>query len=377
MAISNQQNINIGLPNESANSDSLYAAFNKIQNNFNTLFACASPYNTFTPGNGVSIVQNTNTGVVTVTNTGVINLVAGTNIVLGEKDANGNVQISAQLSGVGSGTVTSINVVGGGGNARITSSGGPITSSGVITLDLATSGVVPGTYVYPSVTVDSYGRITSIASGASVGTVTSVGLVPGPGIQITNSPVTTTGNITVINTGVTQLNAGTGISLSSNTGEVTISSPFNGTVTSVNITSSTLSVIGGPIVTNGSISVDITNETDITANSINVTTATSNLLYLPSVDQVTNADALSLTTTASYFDTTSAWTSTLAPGTEGQIKTIIMSSDGGDMVVTVDNAGWKSSGTGTITFDSIGDACTLQYINNKWYCIGNNGVTFG
>jgi hypothetical protein len=54
----------------------------------------------------------------------------------------------------------------------------------------------------------------------------------------------------------------------------------------------------------------------------------------------------------------------------------MMVGDGGDMVITVTNAGWKSSGTGTMTFDTIGDSCTLQYIVNKWFCIGNNGVVF-
>ena len=49
---------------------------------------------------------------------------------------------------------------------------------------------------------------------------------------------------------------------------------------------------------------------------------------------------------------------------------------GGNMVLTVTNAGWKSSGTGTITFANIGDACTLQYISSKWFCIGTNGVAF-
>jgi hypothetical protein len=54
----------------------------------------------------------------------------------------------------------------------------------------------------------------------------------------------------------------------------------------------------------------------------------------------------------------------------------MMVGDGGDMVITVTNAGWKSSGTGTMTFDTIGDACTLQYVASKWFCIGNNGVVF-
>ena len=48
----------------------------------------------------------------------------------------------------------------------------------------------------------------------------------------------------------------------------------------------------------------------------------------------------------------------------------------GPMVITVTNAGWKTSGIGTITFDTTGDACTLQYVNANWFCIGNNGCVF-
>jgi hypothetical protein len=67
----------------------------------------------------------------------------------------------------------------------------------------------------------------------------------------------------------------------------------------------------------------------------------------------------------------------LAAGTTGQIKVFsAVSIASGNMVITVTNAGWKSSGTGTITFATIGVGCTLQYTNSKWFCIGNNGVTF-
>ena len=86
--------------------------------------------------------------------------------------------------------------------------------------------------------------------------------------------------------------------------------------------------------------------------------------------------AASLAVSTSYFTTAAAETATLAAGVRGQIKVFAMYADGGDMVITVTNAGWKTSGTGTITFDTIGDACTLQYINNKWFCIGNNGCVF-
>lgn len=95
-----------------------------------------------------------------------------------------------------------------------------------------------------------------------------------------------------------------------------------------------------------------------------------------SSEDLANAAGANLALTTSYFTTSSAETATLAAGVNGQIKTFAMYGDGGDMVITVTNAGWKSSGTGTITFNDIGDACTLQYINNKWFAIGANGVTF-
>jgi len=100
-------------------------------------------------------------------------------------------------------------------------------------------------------------------------------------------------------------------------------------------------------------------------------------IYLPSSEDLAASGAANLSLTTSYFSTAAAETATLAAGYAGQIKVFAMYADSGDMVITVTNAGWKSSGTGTITFDTIGDACTLQYINAKWFCIGNNGCVFG
>jgi hypothetical protein len=99
-------------------------------------------------------------------------------------------------------------------------------------------------------------------------------------------------------------------------------------------------------------------------------------IYLPSAEDLGPGSGASLTRTVSYFSTAGAETATLAAGTQGQIKVLAMYATGGNMVITVTNAGWKTSGTGTVTFDTIGDACTLQYINGKWFCIGNNGAVF-
>ena len=102
----------------------------------------------------------------------------------------------------------------------------------------------------------------------------------------------------------------------------------------------------------------------------------TNPIKLTGSEDLADAGAADLTKTASYFSTAAAETSTLAAGVEGQIKVLAMYADSGDMVTTVTNAGWKASGTGTITFANIGEACTLMYINSKWFVIGNNGAAF-
>ena len=64
--------------------------------------------------------------------------------------------------------------------------------------------------------------LVSYSGGTGTGNVASVGLLPGTGIGISGSPITGSGNITVTNTGVTQLTAGGGISGDSINGNVTI-----------------------------------------------------------------------------------------------------------------------------------------------------------
>jgi hypothetical protein len=206
MAISGLQVINIGNQNESTGSDSLYTAFGKTKDNFATLFADSSPFNTFTGNTGITVNANSTAGTVDIINSG----------------------------------------------------------------------------------------------------VTSVGLTS-TSLTISSSPVTTTGTIT--------------INLPSNV------------------------VVTGQLILNGS-------------------------------EDLADAGAVNLAVTASYFSTSVASTATLGAGTSGQIKTFMMLADGGDMVITVTNAGWQSSGTGTMTFGNIGDACTLQYITSKWFCVGNNGAVF-
>ena len=233
MAITGQQSINIGLPNESTGSDSLYIAFTKTNTNFSTLFANAS---SFTSGNGIAIANSVISA----------NLVAGNNVSF-TTDANGAITIDAISGGNGS-SITS--VVAGTG---LTGGG----SSGNVTLSLSTSGVTAATYTNPTLIIDAYGKITSASNNVVSGTVTSVNLTAGAGVSVAGGPITSTGSITVTNTGVTRLNAGAGIELNAGNGNVTVSTTGStGTVQSVGLTSDTLTVTGGPITSIGDIDVE-------------------------------------------------------------------------------------------------------------------------
>lgn len=65
------------------------------------------------------------------------------------------------------GTVESVTI--NSGNSPIIVDGSPITTAGTYTISMAASGVTPGTYVSPTVTVDAFGRITAIANDSTGG----------------------------------------------------------------------------------------------------------------------------------------------------------------------------------------------------------------
>lgn len=98
--------------------------------------------------------------------------------------------------------------------------------------------------------------------------------------------------------------------------------------------------------------------------------------FYTGTERVVDASSVNLTKTAGYFITGAIDEgAVLGAGTEGQIKVLVMdTTEGGDMVINTTNPGW--GGAGTITFTTVGQGCTLQYINSKWFCVGNNGATF-
>ena len=276
MAISGQQNINIGQPNSPVNSDSLYTAFTTIQNNFDQLFQRSSPITSIVAGQGL-VISNTQPNSYSITNTGVISLVAGRNVTIttltGTPGSNGTLVInSTGTGGNGGGTVDSVGVT----SSTLLVNNSPITTSGNIDVELLPITGVAGSYRSANITVDGYGRIITVANGVSSGTVTSVGVAGGNGIAVGGSPVTTSGVITVTNTGVTSIVAGSGITINQSNGAVTINSTGggnggSGTVTRVSVVSNTLTVTGSPIVSSGTIDIELPD--NLTANVLTANTA--------------------------------------------------------------------------------------------------------
>jgi hypothetical protein len=155
---------------------------------------------------------------------------------------------------------------------------------------------------------------------------------------------------------------GNGVTITANATSGTVNIDNTG-VTNVALTSNNLTITGSPVTTTGTLTVDLPSNVSVAGQ-----------LLLNSSENLSSGSAVNVAVTASYFTTTTASTATLAIGTAGQIKTFMMFSSGGNMVITVTNPGW--GGAGTMTFSNTGDACTLQYIASKWFCVGNNGAVF-
>jgi hypothetical protein len=73
-----------------------------------------------------------------------------------------------ETGATGAGTVTNVAVTASGG---LSSTGGPITTSGTINIELEDTGVSSGTYNNPSIAVNSKGQITNAVSGASISSI--------------------------------------------------------------------------------------------------------------------------------------------------------------------------------------------------------------
>jgi hypothetical protein len=161
----------------------------------------------------------------------------------------------------GSGTVTSVS----GTTGRITSTGGntPVLD---LTSGIATAGTTGSTALIPVVTIDTYGRVTSITTAANPqGTVTSV---------TGTAPVVSSGGATPAISMAAATSSVSGYLTS--TDWTTFNSKGSGSVTSVAATvPSFLSVTGSPITTSGTLAISYSGTALPVANGGTGVTASS------------------------------------------------------------------------------------------------------
>ena len=99
---------------------------------------------------------------------------------------------------------------------------------------------------------------------------------------------------------------------------------------------------------------------------VTCTSVTASGVFVATPNTLTGAGAIGVSTTSTgYISTGAAQALTLADGVNGQIKTIIHTSDGGSGVLTPTT----KAGYTTITFTNVGDSVTLQFIAGTGWCI--------
>lgn len=185
----------------------------------------------------------------TITATGIVESTTG-----GFRFPDGTTQTTASVS---SGTVTSVTGTGTVSGLTLT---GSITTSGSLTLG-GTLALTSGN-VTSALGFTPYNATNPAGYTANVGTVTSVNLTAGTGVSVSGGPITSSGAITVTNTAPDQVVSLTGGGATTVTGTypnftITTTGLGAGTVTSVAASGGTtgLTFTGSPITTSGTLTL--------------------------------------------------------------------------------------------------------------------------
>lgn len=236
------------------------------------------------------------------------------------------------------GTVTSVGATTGTAGADFNISNSPITTSGNLVFNL------------PVASATNTGKLSSTDwntfNNKGDGTVTSVAITEtGTALTITGSPITSSGTIDI---------AGAGTSSQVILGDLTLGSYTTGTVTSVGISSgSGIGVTGSPITTSGNITV--TNTDTGSSQNIFKTIAVSGQ---SDIVASSNSDTLTVAAGSGITVTTNSGTNELTIATSGGGGTVTSVGLSMPSAFTVANSPITSSGTLTVT----GSGTISQYI---------------
>ena len=261
----------------------------------------------------------------------------------------------------GVGTVTSINASGVSG---ISVSGGPITSSGTLLItNTAPDQVVSLTGAGTTVISGTYPTFTITSNDEYDGTVTSVNASGGTGISVSGGPVTSSGTLTITNTAPDQVVALTGTGTTSISGtypNFTINSDdqFDGTVTSVGLISGTgIAVSGGPITSSGNITVTNTAPDQIVSLTGTGTTSISGTYPSFTINSV-DSNVGTVTSIATSAPITGG--TITASGTIG----ITQSSASGDGYLSSTDWNTFNNKQGTLTLTTTGTSGAATLVGN-------------
>ena len=97
-----------------------------------------------------------------------------------------------------------------------------------------------------------------------------------------------------------------------------------------------------------------------------------------SITGSTNVNTTASITLLDGASFSSSATGTLADGTNGQVKIIIMSTaptSSRSYTLTVTNWGTTASNTNQLVFNALGEAVVCLFTNNKWYVVANLNAT--